>query len=161
VKRRKARKRGASINAKFAKALKVTPQRISQLVRLGMPTSSVRAAKAWLAKNVQRRTGAVGNATQLLRAAQASLAELQVAQRRGELMPFVDVQRFASEAVVAVTTQLEGLPGRLAGTLAGMTDPAKIGILLRDEIRRIRAGMAQALRNLVPPDGGPGGTAAD
>src|SRR5687768_3645400 len=80
-----------------------------------------------------------GAETKRLRAAQADLAELEAAERRGDLMPYDDVKRWASEATVIFTSQLEGLPGRMANTLAGMDDAAQIRQALHDEVRRIRS----------------------
>ena len=43
-------------NADLARALDITPQRVSALIREGMPTDSVDAAKAWRAERMTRHS---------------------------------------------------------------------------------------------------------
>lgn len=144
--KRKGRKRGSGQNAKFAKALKVTEQRISQLRRQGMPLTSVREAKAWVSANVLRRTGAVANETQRLRAAQAGLVELEMAHKAGRLAPIEDMQIAANEAMVLIA-QIDSVAGRCAQQLAGMSDAAEIRQFLLHEIRQARAAAAARLED--------------
>lgn len=164
--KRRTKNRKSLTRAALAKGLGISPRMVHKLRNRGMPVHSLEAAQEWRRVNLEPKREApkvaspMTQETTRLKSAQAELAELEAAERRGDLMPVADAQQVASEAIVIVTTQLDGLPGRTAGQLAGMTDPAAIRKFLLDETRRIRAAMAEAFRKLTPPDGGTGGAAA-
>lgn len=63
------------------------------------------------------------------------LLELDLAQRRGELVRVSDVERAHAAKLVAARELFESLPDRLASQLAAMTDATAIHLLLSDEIR--------------------------
>lgn len=63
----------------------------------------------------------------------------------GSLLPTEAVQRMVMEAMQIVASQLDGLGGRLAGKLAGMSSPGPIRQLIFSECRRIRASAADRL----------------
>lgn len=144
---RKGRKPGSGVNGKLAKALKVTEQRVSQLRKQGMPITSVKEAMAWVGANVQRRTGAVANETQRLRAAQANRIELELAHRSGRLAPIEDMQIAANEAMVILRSQVDAVASRCAAQLAGMSDPAEIRQFLLHENRQALAAAAARLED--------------
>ncbi len=59
------------------------------------------------------------------------------------------VKTIFAEAMVVIATQMDGLGGRLASELAGMTNPAEIQALLLRETRRIRSVAASILQKMV------------
>ena len=83
----------------------------------------------------------------LLVIAQRKRLELEEKERTGGLVPRDDAQKAFNETMVLVATQLDGLPGRVAGELAGITEPAEVRALLLDETRRIRDAAAAKLRD--------------
>lgn len=79
--------------------------------------------------------------------ANASLIELELAQKRGDLIPMAVAENVIDRAFGLVATQLDGLAGRLAAELAAVSDAAVIRQVLFDETRRIRAAAAAELAN--------------
>ena len=75
----------------------------------------------------------------------AELAELDLAQRRGELVPTADVERALSSKIIGMRDALDSLADRLAPLLAAEADQAKVYATLREEVRR-------ALQLLSLPD---------
>lgn len=138
--------------AHLAGQLKKNRTTVWRYVQRGMPLDEA-AAREWLAANVKTKTGKAADEVTRLTSARADLAELEAAEKRGELLAYEDVLRWANGVTVAVASQLEGLPGRMASTLAGMTDAAEVRQALLDEVRRIRSALAAAIRALVPGDG--------
>lgn len=63
----------------------------------------------------------------------------------GRLVPLEDAAQAFQEAMFLISTQMDGLPGRVAGELAGLTDPASVRALLLKETRRIRDEAATTL----------------
>jgi hypothetical protein len=141
----------------LGKELGISRIQVWRLAQKGMPLDSADAARAWRAANVQSRTrtGQVFGEVARLRRAQAELAELDAATRAGRLAPVEEYDAATMEALTIISTQLGGLPGRVAGELAGMTDPAKIRRYLADEINRIRNAAADALEQWAARRMGP------
>jgi hypothetical protein len=81
----------------------------------------------------------------LLTVAQRKKLELDMEERRRELVPLAEAQEAFNEAMVIVSSQLDGLPGRGAMELAGMNDPALVRAWLFEETRRIRDAAANRL----------------
>lgn len=82
--------------------------------------------------------------------AAAGLAELALAQKRGELVPVVDVQRAWYGLVRASRDRLLGLPDRISADIASMADQHEVRVYLDREIRG-------ALAELTEPEGGADG----
>lgn len=78
--------------------------------------------------------------------ANAELAELKLAERRGQLVELAAVEKGAEDNGRLVREALMGIPDRLSGLLAGETDPHRVHLSLTDEIRR-------ALEELTGDDG--------
>src|SRR5512143_4238743 len=161
----------------FARELGISYQTRRVQERRGMPTDSLAKARAWREANLQKGRGGrrikgggttppltppaapaaedagvtkemtVVSATARLRLAQAEVAELEAAAKRGELRPLADYQRATTEAMVILATQLDGVPGRLASQLSTMDDAGEIRQVLMDEARRIRSAIADRLRD--------------
>lgn len=73
--------------------------------------------------------------------------------REGQLLLASDVNAAADALAQAFRLQVEGLPGRMAADLAGVSDPAAVKERLLDECRRVLADTARHLTRLVekPP----------
>lgn len=84
--------------------------------------------------------------------AEAELAEIEVAEKRGEVVNIAEAARTVAEEYAAVRAKLLGIPGRLAPLVAIETDqPACKALLVRE--------ITEALNELVGAvdDGVPGG----
>lgn len=83
------------------------------------------------------------------------------AERR--LVPLADMKVIAAEAGAIFASGLEGLAGRLANELAGISEPGLIRERIRFETTRIRKAAAErlALLGSLSGDGGAGKAAAD
>ena len=162
---------GQPSQADIARALGISPARVTALKARGMPTCSVEAAAAWrtlhLREHVHRRT-ASGRAqppasvpaaaaaqapapsaghvsyTEAKRReaiARATLAELEVRERAGELVRADEWSAALARRVVQFREGLLQLPARLAPELAAASDQATVYRLLED-------GLHQALAHL-------------
>lgn len=136
--------------AERAKALGITPRQLRRDEAKGCP-KDLEGARTWRDRNVPSRgeadNGGIVDETARLRAAQADMAELLAAEKRGEIAPVPDYQVAINEAMVLLRTQIDGLSGRLATQLAAMTDPAEIRQLVKDETDRILAACADRLED--------------
>jgi hypothetical protein len=63
------------------------------------------------------------------------LLTLELAEKRGELVRVADVERAYAAKLAAAREAIEALPDRLASQLAAIDDPAKVHLLLTDELR--------------------------
>lgn len=79
----------------------------------------------------------------------AQLTILDLKERKGELVNTSRVKEIFMKAMSIISTGLDGLPGRLAGNLSGMNDPAEIRGLLLKEFREIRRQAASEIDVLV------------
>jgi phage terminase Nu1 subunit (DNA packaging protein) len=134
--------------AQLAQALKISTVQVWRLAQRGMPLDAD-GARAWRAANVKTKTGKVADEVARLKSAQADLAELEAAERRDEVIDVEEVRYVFGAAMTAMTTQMEGLPGRVSTELAALNDPAVILHRLKDEIRRIRAAVAEEFCRLA------------
>jgi len=148
---------------KFAEIIGKSSEYVRVLVEQGMPAerSGKRGAAvlihteqaiAWIVHRERLKVeaelapnGATAEAeTKRLRAAQADLAELEAAEKRGELVRAEDVQIAINETMLLLRLQMEAIASRCAAALAGMTDAAQIRHYLLGEIRQVlRAGAAR------------------
>jgi hypothetical protein len=74
--------------------------------------------------------------------AMAELAELELAEKRGELVAVADVEKALVSKVLGVRDSLDTLADRLSPLLAAETDPAKVYAMLRSEIRQVLAQLS-------------------
>jgi hypothetical protein len=79
-------------------------------------------------------------------AAQADLAELELAERRGELVSAQAVEQALATKILSVRESLDTLADRITPLLAAETDPVKVYALLRTEIRQVLEQLASASR---------------
>ena len=80
--------------------------------------------------------------------AQHRSLEQRTLERRRELVERAEVERVYAATLVALSGALEGMPGRLSGTLATIDQPALIHEAIADEVRRTRTAAAAALAEL-------------
>ena len=81
--------------------------------------------------------------------ARAKKARIDADKAEGSVIKITDAQAVFNEIAVTYATQLDGLGGRLAGQLSGMTDTAAIRLLILNETRNIRATAADRFRRLA------------
>lgn len=144
--------------AEFGRLFDISANAVSDLVAQGMPSSvagkgkprlvHIRTAHEWLvARAVSRAKTPDGGETkeqaELRKSrADADLAELKASEMRGELVRLEAMEQLIDRVMTLCATQLDGLGGRMAGRLAGESDPAVIRQVLLDECRIIRSAMA-------------------
>lgn len=76
-------------------------------------------------------------------AADAELKEMELAQRRGELVSVSEIRAKLGERLGQVREQLLQLPARLAPLMVGETDQARLQTLLDDELRAALARLTE------------------
>ncbi len=70
----------------------------------------------------------------------AELRELELRQKRGELLAVADVRREWAEGYAALRDRILALPDRLAARLAGRGEQ-EVRLLLRDELEECLRGL--------------------
>jgi len=159
----------------FAKVIGMSAGWVSKALDGGMP--AVRSGRAgakvqidtavalpWLLGRASERAAPTPDSQRdRLAREQADKVALENAQRRGELVPIAQVRAVASELVSRLGSALEGLPGRLANEIAGISDPAEIRARIGDEIRGARTAFAHGIEVMAGVAAGataPGGAGA-
>jgi terminase small subunit / prophage DNA-packing protein len=119
---------------------------VDRYLRAGMPGEKLgkehqintAAAIRWL---IERSSGASSDgessqadARRRLTAAAAELKELQLAEKRGQMVAIEDVTPILAEELANVRSRLMAMPGRLAQSLVGMPDPAAIERTIMEEV---------------------------
>jgi phage terminase Nu1 subunit (DNA packaging protein) len=77
--------------------------------------------------------------------ARAEKIEMENAVRRGELVPFDDVNALVLHLCTLMANSLEGLAARMASILAAIDDPAQVQAELHAEARSVRRLMADQI----------------
>jgi phage terminase Nu1 subunit (DNA packaging protein) len=150
--------------AVLAEVLNLTRRRISQLVAeqvLPAPVNhkydALRCAQRYIAyqrKNAEQQSGDSSTAdlkksrSELLRA-QKRNADLAYQQKTGELIPIEDLQIVVNEGTAVFTGLKRSMGSRLAGQLAGMSDPKQILRLLNKENDAILLELSKKLGALA------------
>lgn len=136
----------------LGKALGVEKSQVSKLAARGMPTDNVEAARAWRAQNLhpswspeaRGEGGPAGGAgapsdfwasKARKEAAQAELAEIELARAKRGLCEVDRVHRAVFAAHRMLRDQLLAVPNRLAAQLVGLA-PQAGAELIRTELRR-------------------------
>lgn len=129
----------------LAEALGITRQAVSKLKRQGMPVTSLRAAQAWRAENLDAARSAAmlrladrePLAAALLRKmiAEAGLAELRCERQAAALISVKAVQHALRADYQRLVAGADALVKMLAPRLSSMTDPAEIHVELDIAIR--------------------------
>lgn len=76
------------------------------------------------------------------RAYNAKLTELEYRQKVGQLVPVADVRKVAIETARNVREAVLAIPDRVVSILAAETDPARVHVILLNEIRQALSGLA-------------------
>lgn len=111
--------------AELAEALSLTPRRIQQLAAEGMPKASrgkydVAACVKWYIEYREQRARedakptSIDDAKLRLAVAQAETAELDLAERRGELVSVATYEDRLGRILTLLRSRLLALPGRVA-----------------------------------------------
>ena len=152
----------------IAELINLTPRRIQQLAKDGVIPKpkrglydaglTIRAYVEFLQKATEGRapdatSAAVKVQKSRLLEAQARRAELETAKAEGKMLDVNDVQQVFNEMATVVASGLEALPGRVAGELATITDPAVIRQRLLREARQIRSSLADKFQSLAANGG--------
>ena len=141
-----------------------TERQVQRLVKDGVITKTSRgsyhlptAVQSWAAWMVNGRpAGDISAERKKLLAAQARIKTVEARVAEASVVSWNDAQAIMNEIATTYVTLMEGLPGRLASQLAGMTDTAAIRKLLLDELRQIRTAAADRFEKLAAmAHGGP------
>ena len=115
------------------------------------------AIAAWAKYHSDGRSGSdMAEEKRRLIIAQRKQIELRTRVEERELVPLAEAQTTFNAAMILVGSQLDGLPGRVAGEVAGLEDPAAVRALLFDETRRIRDAAAAKLADWAAGHNGRG-----
>jgi phage terminase Nu1 subunit (DNA packaging protein) len=82
-----------------------------------------------------------------LLAARRTLAELEAAEKAGELARIEDFQQATNEAMLIISSQDDAIAGRLANELAAESNPAVIRAKIFEALRENRAAAADRLEH--------------
>ena len=91
----------------------------------------------------------IAETRQVLISLQAQRISLELEGTRKESVNRRQMESAFAEAMVIIASQLDGLGGRLAVELAGMSNPAEIQALILLETRRARAAAAALLEEKI------------
>ena len=141
----------------FARQRDISPGRVSQMIRDGLPTTPagripVEAADAWIAANVRHRTSKVkADAAELSRvkiereAAQRDLLRLQVAEKERRLIDRKTVEQAIFELARAERDAHLSWVARIASPVAAeiTCDPGALYAALDREMRRHLADLSE------------------
>lgn len=133
--------------AQLAKAHGVGPQMVSRWVKLGLPRRpdglyDPKVATNWLRQNITGRDGSSPASDSLTaargrkEAALASMRELELKTRRGELIEAADVEREWSAAIAGARERLLQMPEQICERVAVESDPRVCAELIRKEVYR-------------------------
>ena len=105
------------------------------------------AVVQWLTHRIKQRTGggALDRARQELYEAQTARHNLEMAEKRGELVEFDECQGALNEVTQLIIATMDALGPRLGGVLADMDNPAEIEDVIEREIRACREEAAKRI----------------
>lgn len=143
----------------FAEFFGWSQQRVSKLISDGMPggppvrkgetrkfDSAVAAEWLFATREAKYKTpddGETLNEASLRKArADADLAEVRASEAANLVLPLAEAESLIERMMVLVATQLDGVAGRVAATVAAETDAAVCRATIFDECRRVREAMA-------------------
>jgi hypothetical protein len=149
----------------IAEHLGVRQPRVSKMVERGMPTDSLQAAAAWYESNVrvkakpaQRQAEsaakrAASDPYQRSRAtreaAEASIAELELARRRKEVVRRDAVERAGFDAARGLRDAVMAASRRIAAEVAPLNTAGACEAVLARELRQLLEGFVADLRKRV------------
>jgi phage terminase Nu1 subunit (DNA packaging protein) len=137
----------------FAELLDCTSRHVQQLARLGVipkagrgqwPLAAVTAYIQHL-RDAARAGAGLQNARERLAAARAGLLELDIAERRGDLMSVGDAVETWDTAVALLAAELNGLPSGVAPQLVAKGE-REIAVILTEHLNAARERLANEVR---------------
>jgi phage terminase Nu1 subunit (DNA packaging protein) len=169
----------ALVNTKqLANAMNVTVRRVEQLVHEGLPREErgrfeLGKCLLWyiryLQKALERRAvpmspdgemAGLGDARVRSVTADAELKELELAERRRQMVALPDVERSWMTIVTTTRSHLLSIAVRIAPRIIGATDRGQIERLLNEEIRQALTEISQTRTGLPEFENPPGASAA-
>lgn len=151
----------ALVNTKqVAAACNLTVRRVEQLVHEGMPREDrgrfeLGKVLLWyvryLQKALERRAvpsadgemAALGDARIRSVSASASLLELELAEKRRQMVALPDVERSWLTIVTTTRARILAIPSRIAPQVVGLTDRTRIETLIGEEVRHALLEISQ------------------
>ena len=146
---------------KLAQIAGLTLKHINRLAREGVLPKARRnlfdTEKALSALITYYRNGREGSGTQADEKLRHTIAQrIEIEQRTAikarQLLPVNEVKTAFDTAMTLIGSQLDGVAGRLAADLAGLSDPALCKKVIFDETRRIRTAAAAELEAFADRD---------
>ena len=142
--------------SELADLLKVSQSTVSSWVEAGMPavhsgrqrskaSIDLRQAMPWVIAHREAR----GGERERLASEQADKIALENARKRGELLHADQVAEVLAKLGAELAARHDAVPGRVAGELAGLTDPGVIRGRLLEELRAVRGAVADAAAELA------------
>jgi transcriptional regulator with XRE-family HTH domain len=156
--------------SEIARALGITPGRVTQLKKKGMPNYSIEAARAWKAQHIAPVTGSKadlapaaplgGNALVYMpaavnehpqsyessrarrEAADADMAELKIQELRGDMVRLSAVKAVWANTISNTRNALLQLPSRIAPVVAAESDINACSCILESAIYEALTQMA-------------------
>ncbi len=90
-------------------------------------------------------------------AAKAELREIELAERRRELLPVTDIESAAADLGARLRAALENLPDQIAPALAAEHNEDRVRQMLIDHIDNVLSEIADLLKAITAPGGKGGG----
>jgi len=145
--------------AEFAELVGYSPRQVSTWMESGMPCTGagrkgvpveINTADAirWLIERGSMDR-AEGSQRDRLALAQAQRVEFENEVRRGELIPIELHGELLRKVAGEVAGQMSGFPGRVAGKIASIKDPALVRAKLIDECNEVRDAVAGVLGDIA------------
>lgn len=145
-------------SAELADVFGVSPPRITAMKREGLPSypnggHDLRLATTWYVTRLRNQAESTRSDLAMGRArlatAKADREELELAERRGELVSAAEVRDSAFTVSRLSRDNLLSIPDRCAGIIAGLDDEATIHRVMMDEIRRSLTAFTEQCRALA------------
>jgi len=138
---------------KLAAIMDLTPRRIQQLAKEGLPAGSGRGrwplleCLHWYIRQLRlnKPEGTIKDERARLERAKADKVELEVAELKGGLISIEDANAAIQRILATLRLEMLGLPGRMAAQLATISNPARIKAIVDEEIRAALNRASEAL----------------
>jgi hypothetical protein len=132
----------------LAKALGITHQSVTRLVKEGMPTTSEQAAKDWY-EALRTKPVDLNGARLKKTLLEVERLEIQNAQARGELISRAEVKEACITVGAALSAELQNLLGDMPSMLEGL-DAASIREKLQPRLNIMLERTKERLANVKP-----------
>ncbi len=147
----------------LAKMYGLSPSWIQKLKREGLPrnkdkTYHLVTVIKWIYEHQKKQSKTkkenrdLTESRKRLTELQGDLAEIELKLKRGEIVPFEDVQHEVSIAIREFKNELQGISRRLAADLANEGDTAKCRLILQKETTEVLNGISEKLKKISITD---------